>query len=1352
PALIAMGWTCPEDKILELEHRFEGLPSQNIRAEAEYRPDGCDEFSSHTQQRNTVAAAKALSYVGNKKGLEWMIQIRQFLCSNGWWFRNPHGYSGHKRREAEQEYRRVFNRNRAYGGMISDQDILIAATALGESAASTLMSVIDTSYQLMDDIVFATGLRLGAVGGNVDHLLTSLVNNTNYRYALQSNQLIAKSYDREKLFRQTIDFLNEEERFPSDPFANANRTGTSWFELESLLLGFYSREVNVQDHPNKDVWEGLGQLFGGENPKLRARAGSLLYLYHNSGMDDIKLATKVNQYKTQQGAVSKSDTSLKFNGVVADRKMAFERSFGGYVTLVRAAQYEQTGRDALCCLVQDAPEDRLGQVFSVLRTYLNVPQEDIQQDAYGFMISLQSSALSDRLSVEQLIQFGVRNPNKTIKKMGLVVAWTQLKQDQAKSLFQGYIQGNDQDTAALAYEINLHNTPAEDDEASQVERVQLLSFGIASYNPRVRSLAIQGAVQEYNRRKNAGLGTESSVLTLLVDTMNGPHTSVANETAAKMAQGRIVESHTRLISLLGSDEYGDQRLAIDGLVSLSMPQYHKDTSTWTEHYDILVPFGLDRTALLLMNRADSDRGGEADRDALFAGVNKLKDNDSSVVNQLFALVEQGVDDPEYPYAIEAILTLSGFSSTSSPYPLNVAWDERTEDQIRAESRAQFDENIVARLLSTLHRLGHYQTVTKYNLFNRIISTRTDAVDVELVKFAKIKETGKTEVLIGRSVYTLCARLDNHDRVRNPQSKKEDTCLAISGALGKAGKKKPLRQAQVKLACALGRAAYNADNRVLQFLRMISESNEYALGDRESAILALGKLENINAVSALLNLVGFDPEVQPLTEHPLNDLGQYWKNRLEKATFEALGHMVASPHRDAIFALLTEKSGHGNYRTACYQGLPYFGVRKEYADTLIEMFLQRLEEERNNRSGQEETIKAYQHLIEVASEAKEGLYKFLISDRYDMSWLQTQSLFDDVYLLLKDDDPSGDFRMKLQVAIDTNGSTQYQEELYQYLTGLDPKVLLAYYLENRSSFNEKTIARLEEQLSTSQASDILTAYDDIVARMIREGKQTTDVSPFIESTLQKHKNNLNDGEKDQIVHILKRLSDALSLALDHAYRNIKLSYNTQWGQTLSHDVCLLLENVDGLDWSAEQDSNLESLLLPLVQSKGLSKSDFSTIFRSYMNRDNADHENMKKVYQDASTTIRTQIAEHVRSSDSLSNSLMSVAKNDLTSMQHIATNQSSRVENLCILAKEGSLVSIQMLVRLGKSQELFDVFKNVHEKQPLANKVISAMALLKSEEGESTLDKIGADFPAFSAQVERAKRYSTQLRTPYPRTV
>ena len=54
---------------------------------------------------------------------------------------------------------------------------------------------------------------------------------------------------------------------------------------------------------------------------------------------------------------------------------------------------------------------------------------------------------------------------------------------------------------------------------------------------------------------------------------------------------------------------------------------------------ILVPFGFDRTALLLMNRADSDRGGEADRDALFAGVNKLKDNDSSVVNQLFELVE-----------------------------------------------------------------------------------------------------------------------------------------------------------------------------------------------------------------------------------------------------------------------------------------------------------------------------------------------------------------------------------------------------------------------------------------------------------------------------------------------------------------------------------------------------------------------------------------------------------------------------------------------------------------------------------------------------------------------------------------
>lgn len=1352
PSLIAMGWTCPEDNFLELEQRFEGVPSKNILAEAEYRPDGCNEFSEHYQILNTVAAAKALSYVGNKKGLEWMIQIRQFMRNNGWWFQNPHGYGGQKRRDAEQEYRKTYNRNRKYSALISDQDILIAATALGESNPSALMSVIDTSNQLMDDIVFATGLRLGAVGGNVDHVLTSLVNNTNYRYALQSNQLIAKSYDRETLLRQAIDFLNKEERFPSDPFANAQRTGTSWFELDSLLLGFYSREVNVQDHPNKDVWEGLGQLFGGADAKLRARSGSLLYLYRNSGMDDSKLATEVSKYKLQQGAISKSDTTLKINGVQVDRSVAFERSFGGYVTLVRAAQYEQTGRNALRCLVQDAPEDRISQVFSVLRTYLNVPRSDIQQDAYGYMISLQSSVLSDRLSVQQLILFGVRNSNNTIKKMGFVVAWTQLEQAECKSLFQEYIQGSDQDAAALAYEINIHNTPIAEDQESQKERVQLLSFGISSYNSRVRSLAIQGAVQEYNRRKSVGLGTEDDILTLLLNTMNGPHTAVANEVAAKMAQGRIVESHTRLISLLDSDLPSNQRLAIDGLVALSMPRYHEETSTWTEHYDILAPFGLVRTALLLMNRADFDRGGEVDRDALFSGVNQLKDSAPSIADRLFALVEQGADDPEYPYAIQSILTLSRFTSISSPRPLNVAWNERTEDQVREENRAKIDEKIYARLLSTLYRLGHYQTVIKYNLFNRVISTRTNSVDSELVKFAKLKETGKTEVIIGRAVYTLCARLDNHDRLRNSQANKDATCALITEALGKAGKKKPLRQAQVKLACALGRAAYNADNRVLQFLRMVSESNEYNLGDREEAIVALGKQENISAVSALLNLVGFDPEVQPLAEHPLADLGRYWKTRLEKATFEALGHMVSSPHRDAIFALLTEKSKYGNYRTACYQGLPYFGAREEYKEALSDMFIQRLEEEQDNRSGQEETIKAYQHLAMIAPNTKQKLYTFLCSDQYDMSWLQTQSLFDDVYLLLKDIDSSGDFRKKLQVAIDTNGSTQYQEELYQYLTGLDSKVLLAYYLDNRSSFNVDTISKLEEQLSESSASDILRAYDDIVARMIREGKQTTDVSPFIESTLQKHKANLTDGEKDQIVHILQRLSDALSLALDHAYRNIKLSYNTQWAQTLSYDLCLLLENVDGLEWNEEQDANLESLLLPLVQSKGLSKSNFSTVFRSYMNRTNADHENMKKVYQEASTTTRTQIAEHVRASDALSNSLMSVAKDDLTSMQHIATSESSRVQNLCALAQEGSVVSIQMLVRLGKSQELFDVFKNVHEKQPLANKVISAMALLKSEEGEQTLSEIGTSFPGFSAQVERAKRYSLQLRTPYPRTV
>ncbi|MBM76587.1 MAG: hypothetical protein CMK59_14360 [Proteobacteria bacterium] len=104
------------------------------------------------------------------------------------------------------------------------------------------------------------------------------------------------------------------------------------------------------------------------------------------------------------------------------------------------------------------------------------------------------------------------------------------------------------------------------------------------------------------------------------------------------------------------------------------------------------------------------------------------------------------------------------------------------------------------------------------------------------------------------------------------------------------------------------------------------------------------------------------------------------------------------------------------------------------------------------------------------------------------------------------------------------------------------------------------------------------------------------------------------------------------------------------------------------------------------------------------------------------------------------------------MNLISKDEDSRVTALIEEAKSGSIVSVQQLVRLGKTQALFEIFEETHEEQQaLATQIISCMAMMRSEEGEAILSQIQSQYPSFQSQAEMAARRSVLMRTPYPRS-
>ena len=109
--------------------------------------------------------------------------------------------------------------------------------------------------------------------------------------------------------------------------------------------------------------------------------------------------------------------------------------------------------------------------------------------------------------------------------------------------------------------------------------------------------------------------------------MASAYSDLVRHTALKMAKYQMNNGHAVLIRLLNSHDSNDQRHALNALTKLGPVGLVDQLSVDGTPYD--------RTALILLERADKDEYGTVDRYKIFNAVSRLKDRHSSVVERLF---------------------------------------------------------------------------------------------------------------------------------------------------------------------------------------------------------------------------------------------------------------------------------------------------------------------------------------------------------------------------------------------------------------------------------------------------------------------------------------------------------------------------------------------------------------------------------------------------------------------------------------------------------------------------------------------------------------------------------------------
>ena len=109
----------------------------------------------------------------------------------------------------------------------------------------------------------------------------------------------------------------------------------------------------------------------------------------------------------------------------------------------------------------------------------------------------------------------------------------------------------------------------------------------------------------------------------------------------------------------------------------------------TQAINALVQLEHESTAQAFLDRLTNDGTQTANVNALFTGMQKLKDK--SIVENVFGLVSK-------EHQSKALTLLLQLSSHSTPISENMVWERMTSDQKQAEEEREYDDQLLNRYL------------------------------------------------------------------------------------------------------------------------------------------------------------------------------------------------------------------------------------------------------------------------------------------------------------------------------------------------------------------------------------------------------------------------------------------------------------------------------------------------------------------------------------------------------------------------------------------------------------------------------------------------------------------------------
>ena len=508
---------------------------------------------------------------------------------------------------------------------------------------------------------------------------------------------------------------------------------------------------------------------------------------------------------------------------------------------------------------------------------------------------------------------------------------------------------------------------------------QLLQMGLLSFYPKLRTHAIATSVQQactyrYNAHNQSSThfaqlyGTLLSNLLSLIETsvLASSYATHRSDMAHALAAEGFSNGYVILLEELYSHVRSEQIKAI-GSLSRLLPN---SLSVYTDAHGRPYP----RISIILLQRVESDLTGVVARKEIFAGVGSLADDHPSVLNMLFAMLQQGPNDLDYSFVLQAIVQISGFDSmvledkdwsqiSSADYHhlaskirgvYGLDWSILSSDEFRKYYRSVYKEEILTTLLCDLYNRADYKNAQKYigkALYARgfeLLDNPHVNLSSIVADFALLDAQGDVQA---ESIRILAEMFAKASAYRLPETKNivhtELQCL--TKILGTA-KISALSESHLYIAKTLAYHAPTSSSKILGCLQSFAEGVAYDTSWRVEAIKALGHLGDIRSVRSLLATCGYTDlgearEYTSVEKEQLARISRFDKIKMEIAASEALGSMIFAIQAPTIYQVLSNatRSSDRALQKAGMRGLGYFLQSEEFTKSALVCLLEILQQ-------------------------------------------------------------------------------------------------------------------------------------------------------------------------------------------------------------------------------------------------------------------------------------------------------------------------------------------------------------------------------------------------------------------------